>query len=98
MTLYERCEKLFTDNHKIVKRGFPGRTHSVLGLISPAGDGIYSLYRFRGDYSYYSICPPAGRAGDGSFIYPEGGFTQGGSVTEGLAAFLINKSDPVRAC
>jgi hypothetical protein len=89
MNLYDRCETLFAVNRKIVKRDWRGCAHSVLGLTSPVSDTTYHLYRFCGKHPYYSLFPVNGVANDGSFIYPDGSFTQHGVITQEHAELVI---------
>lgn len=92
--LYERCEHLFDDSRKAVRKDRAGCADSVLALVPSHGTDAYRLCRFRGKHPYYSIFPPGGAAGDGSFIYPDGSFTQHGAITRHAAELIITTSTP----
>lgn len=83
-TVYEARGALFAAHRRWVRKDRHSCAKDFLRLAVPAGRGdmLYRLARPHGRHPAYGLFPEGYAAGHGSFIAPDGEFTQHGAISE----------------
>lgn len=92
-TAYEACDALFATHRRWVRKDRHSCAKDFLRLNM--GGALYDLTRPSGRHPTYGLFPEGYAAGRGSFVAPDGEFTQHGAISEDDFGRIVTAGWPV---